>query len=35
MLNDFNVSPDGNYIYIAGTSIISGSPAIIVFSIRD
>lgn len=35
MLNDFNVSPDGNYIYMADTSIVGGSPAIIVFSVRD
>jgi len=35
LLNDFNVSPDGNYIYIADTSIVAAVPAIIFFSIRD
>ena len=33
MLNDFNISPDNRFIYIADTSFISLTPALIVFSI--
>jgi sugar lactone lactonase YvrE len=32
MLNDFNISPDNRYIYIADTSFISYTPALIVYS---
>lgn len=35
MLNDFSISPDGQFLYIADTSIIAQSPGIIVFSVRS
>jgi sugar lactone lactonase YvrE len=35
MLNDFNVSPDGKHMYIADTSILGATPALIVLSIAD
>jgi sugar lactone lactonase YvrE len=34
MLNDFQVSPDGNMIYIAETSPIIHRPAIVVYDVR-
>ena len=34
MLNDFNISPDGEYIYMADTSILGASPALIVFDVQ-
>lgn len=30
MLNDFSISPDSRYLYIADTSILRGSPALVV-----
>lgn len=33
MLNDFNISPDNKFIYIADTSFLSSTPALIVYSI--
>mmetsp|Transcript_22237 Transcript_22237/g.32349 ORF Transcript_22237/g.32349 Transcript_22237/m.32349 type:complete len:445 (-) Transcript_22237:227-1561(-) len=35
MLNDFSVSRDGKFIYIADTSIVGTTPALIVFSVED
>lgn len=35
MLNDFNISPDGKYMYIADTSIFGATPALIVFDIAE
>jgi hypothetical protein len=35
MLNDFQVDSAGEYIYIADTSIVAGTPAIIVYSIAE
>ncbi len=35
MLNDFQVDPKGQFIYIADTSILGGTPALVVFSIAD
>jgi sugar lactone lactonase YvrE len=32
MLNDFQISDDGNYIYIADTSIISTTPSLIIYN---
>lgn len=33
-LNDFQVDPSGSFIYIADTSIVAGTPALIVYSVR-
>lgn len=33
MLNDFQVSPDGKYIYIADASLFAKNPAIIVYDV--
>ncbi len=35
MLNDFQVDPTGEYLYIVDTSIISMNPSIIVFSVKS
>lgn len=35
MLNDFQIDPTGRHIFITDTSIIAGTPAIIVYSIED
>jgi len=35
MLNDFQVDPSGLFIYIADTSIVSSTPALIVYSVRE
>jgi sugar lactone lactonase YvrE len=35
MLNDFQVDPSGNFIYIVDTGIVSTTPAIVVYSVRD
>ena len=35
MLNDFVVDPKGQFIYIADTSIVAGTPALVVFSISE
>jgi hypothetical protein len=35
MLNDFQVDSKGQYIYIADTSILGGTPALVVFSIAE
>ena len=35
MLNDFVVDPTAKYIYIADTSIVAATPALVVFSIDD
>lgn len=35
MLNDFVVDPKGGYIYIADTSILAATPAILVFDINQ
>lgn len=35
MLNDFQIDPSGKYIYIADTSIVGASPAIILYSIEN
>lgn len=35
MLNDFQVDPSGNFIYIADTSMIALTPALIVYSVVD
>jgi hypothetical protein len=35
MLNDFQVDPTGQFIYIADTSILGGTPSLVVFSIAD
>lgn len=34
-LNDFQVSPDGHYIYIADASFFAKTPAIIVYDVRN
>ena len=33
-LNDFQIDPSGDYIYIADTSIIGASPALIIFAVK-
>ena len=33
-LNDFQIDPTGDYIYIADTSIIASTPALIIFSVK-
>lgn len=35
MLNDFQVDPSGHFVYIADTSIVSSTPALIVYSVRE
>ena len=35
MLNDFQVDPSGQFVYLVDTSIVSSTPALIVYSIRD
>jgi hypothetical protein len=35
MLNDFVVDPTGQFIYIADTSLIAATPALVVFSIKE
>lgn len=35
MLNDFQVDPKGEYIYIADTSLVGASPALVVYSIAQ
>ena len=35
MLNDFQVDPSGLFIYIADTSIVSSTPALIVYSVHE
>lgn len=35
MLNDFQVSPDGNFIYIADASLFAKNPALIVYDVRQ
>lgn len=34
MLNDFQIDPSGKYIYIADTSIVGYTPAIVIYSIE-
>ena len=33
MLNDFVISPDGTYIYIADTSLFRGTPSLVIYHI--
>lgn len=33
MLNDFNISPNGKYVYIADTSILASQPALVIFDV--
>ena len=35
MLNDFQVSPDGNFIYIADASLFAKNPALIVYDVKQ
>ena len=35
MLNDFQVDPSGEFIYIADTGIVSTTPSLIVYSLKD
>lgn len=34
-LNDFQVSADGEFLYIADTSVVRGDPGLIVFSVQQ
>lgn len=34
MLNDFQVSPDGNFVYIADASLFAKNPALIVYDVQ-
>lgn len=35
MLNDFNLSPDEKHMYIADTSIVAGTPALVACAVDD
>jgi hypothetical protein len=35
MLNDFSINENGQYLYIADTSILAQTPAIIVYSVQE
>jgi sugar lactone lactonase YvrE len=35
MLNDFQVDPSGEFIYIVDTSIVATTPSLIVYSLKD
>lgn len=34
-LNDFQVDPSGQFVYIADTSIVAGTPGLVIFSLND